>query len=385
VAHIQIAMFSTNIIDIFSLCFIALYLICFLIILLGWFKQNSNVSELLNASSTISIIIASRNEEKNLPCLIKDLEKQSYFQDKIEVIIVDDHSEIPVKNLDAVLKSPLLNLHILELSGNHSGKKSALLKGAQSSLSEVLLFTDADCRVGENWISSYLQFYEDKKPDLIIGLVDLTITRKIIEIFARLEQIALTLTGAGTALMQHATMCNGANLCVKRSTYLEVIHEFKHDTPSGDDVFLLHAIKKREKARIEVITDKKSIVRTNPPFTLRQLLHQKARWTSKSARYNDADTIILALIILLNNVMLVLSFLGFVILQNNWKIFATVILIKTITDCLVIAVGLNFFRGMWQLLLIPLFEIIYPFYVLVVVFQGAIKGFCWKDRRISTI
>ena len=39
-----------------------------------------------------SVIIAARNEEENLPALLKDLTKQSYPLDKLEVIIVNDRS-----------------------------------------------------------------------------------------------------------------------------------------------------------------------------------------------------------------------------------------------------------------------------------------------------
>ena len=39
-----------------------------------------------------SVIIAARNEEENLPALLKDLTRQSYPFDKTEVIIVNDRS-----------------------------------------------------------------------------------------------------------------------------------------------------------------------------------------------------------------------------------------------------------------------------------------------------
>ena len=39
-----------------------------------------------------SVIIAARNEEENLPDLLKDLIRQSYSFDKTEVIIVNDRS-----------------------------------------------------------------------------------------------------------------------------------------------------------------------------------------------------------------------------------------------------------------------------------------------------
>src|SRR3982751_2546102 len=44
------------------------------------------------ASVFISVIIAARNEEKNIQALLQSLEAQQYPKEYYEVIIIDDHS-----------------------------------------------------------------------------------------------------------------------------------------------------------------------------------------------------------------------------------------------------------------------------------------------------
>ena len=46
-----------------------------------------------------SVVIAARNEEENLPALLKDLIEQSYPLDKTEVIIVNDRSTDRTKEI----------------------------------------------------------------------------------------------------------------------------------------------------------------------------------------------------------------------------------------------------------------------------------------------
>ena len=41
----------------------------------------------------VSIIVAARNEEKNIGICLESLLKQNYPVDKYEIIVVDDHSE----------------------------------------------------------------------------------------------------------------------------------------------------------------------------------------------------------------------------------------------------------------------------------------------------
>ena len=40
----------------------------------------------------VSVVIAARNEEKNLPDILRDLIRQEYPIEKLEVIIVNDRS-----------------------------------------------------------------------------------------------------------------------------------------------------------------------------------------------------------------------------------------------------------------------------------------------------
>lgn len=384
-AHLQIAILFHGIFELFFYSIAILYFLVFLTIYFGWKRLKEASIDAFMPEFNASVIIAARNEEDTLPLLLNDLENQSYPAELIEVIIVDDHSYLKVKELPAIRNSRIRRLKIIELPEHLTGKKQALIKGASSSSSEVLLFTDADCKVGNNWIKSFMQLYQQKKPDLIIGLVDYSYSHSMVQHFARLEHIALTISGAGSASLGYPTLCNGANLSVKRSLYNDLAEQLKVNIPSGDDMFILHAIKKQKESSVAALYSHPSLVKTPPPSSFRQFMNQRARWTSKSTRYSDHDTLILALTVLLTNLVLISSFTYSACYNGKYSTFVGVYLIKTIADCLITGAGLNYFKGFWQIILMPVFELIYPLYMLATLVKGFTHQYTWKGRSVKSL
>ena len=68
------------------------YLAFILFIIAGLFRHNEQSIISTDQTPVVSVVIAARNEENNLPDLIQDLVNQEYPLDQLEVIIVDDRS-----------------------------------------------------------------------------------------------------------------------------------------------------------------------------------------------------------------------------------------------------------------------------------------------------
>ena len=87
----------------------------------------------------VSIIIAVRNEEKNLPAKLENLRQLDYPRDRLQIIIASDGST------DAT--ASILHEHvpyILPLVLAHSnGKASALNEAVKQATGEILVFQDA--------------------------------------------------------------------------------------------------------------------------------------------------------------------------------------------------------------------------------------------------
>ena len=116
---------------------------------LNFIESDSEVKEF------ITIIIAVKNESKNIKKLLKSLSNQSYPQKKYEIIICDDKSTDDTLKIMNTYKDKIKNLKIISINKTPSGwtnKKWALNKAISQSNGEIILQTDGDCIPEEKWI-----------------------------------------------------------------------------------------------------------------------------------------------------------------------------------------------------------------------------------------
>ncbi|SMD46405.1 Glycosyltransferase, catalytic subunit of cellulose synthase and poly-beta-1,6-N-acetylglucosamine synthase [Aquiflexum balticum DSM 16537] len=122
----------------------------------------------------VSILIPSRNEEKNLPECLASLSKLNYPLDKLQVILGDDRS---IDSTRAILEAYVdqhpetLLLDIKECDTRKmNGKANALSQMAKKATGEVLLFTDADCIVPENYVTAMVAAWQRTGAGIITGI-----------------------------------------------------------------------------------------------------------------------------------------------------------------------------------------------------------------------
>jgi hypothetical protein len=167
---------------------------------------------------------------------------------------------------------------------------------------------------------------------------------------------------AASAISGEATMCNGANLAFTREAYLDHSDNLHDEINSGDDIFLLHSLKKGNRAKILWMESPDTMVTTNSTSTYRSFLKQRSRWISKGKAYKDRYTIVLE----------ISYFIAWLIYPDLIWVFLSIIILKSIPDCLIL---LNTSRRYGKRNLMKWFlpsQLIYPFYVLSVVFYSLI-------------
>jgi cellulose synthase/poly-beta-1,6-N-acetylglucosamine synthase-like glycosyltransferase len=325
----------------------------------------------------ISVIIAIRNEEQNLPSLIKSLLAQESAGFEYEIIFINDHSTDKSIELLDMAASQHEEIMLVHLDAMQKGKKAALQVGIDKARGELLAFTDGDCSPGIKWLSTLALFYAGKnKPDLVIGLVDMK-TDSILQKVFRLEFLSLILSSSGAALSGHPMFCNGANLAVNASIFKK--YSQNKQIASGDDVFLLHWIKK-QKGKIAILKSTDHIVYTVAPKTPGSFLEQRNRWASKSFHYTDMDTVLLALLIAILNLLLVAGLIHALI--NTY--FIPIILgfsLKLMADAILFFSGKDLFDFHGFLKWLPVISLFYPFYIFITVIVAIKKPFTWKGRK----
>ena len=105
---------------------------------------------------TVSVVVAARNEEKNIARRVRDILAQDYPPEKLEIVVVSDGSSDRTVEVLAALKAS--NLKVIALPDNR-GKAIALNVGVAAAESELVIFTDAQpgydlCRPG-GWLRQW--------------------------------------------------------------------------------------------------------------------------------------------------------------------------------------------------------------------------------------
>ena len=118
----------------------------------------------------VSVVIACHNEEKNLSSVMNSIGVQDYPENLFEVIIVDDYSTDKTAKIASQFTA---TGNVLVLNNRGTGKKQALRTGILAAKADIIITTDADCSMGENWIRTIAAFYEKESPDMIICPVQL--------------------------------------------------------------------------------------------------------------------------------------------------------------------------------------------------------------------
>jgi poly-beta-1,6-N-acetyl-D-glucosamine synthase len=318
----------------------------------------------------VSVVVACRNEQKNLPDLFKCIVSQNYPEHLFEVIIVNDGSSDETSDIFHRFKA---TVQIITMNNKGVGKKQALRTGIIAAKGELIITTDADCRMEQNWIRTISAFYESKRPDMIICPVKLKSGYSFITKFQEIEFLSLQGITAGTAVSGQATMCNSANLAFTREAYLNHADNLHDEINSGDDIFFLHSLKKNKNSEVLWLESPEAQVITEPAPNLVSFLRQRSRWISKGVAYNDIHTITLGIIVFLTSILVTFYFIGWIIFPSLIMPLLTISVLKSIPDFLILMNTTNRYGKTKLMLWFLPAQLIYTVYVLSVVFFSLIS------------
>jgi cellulose synthase/poly-beta-1,6-N-acetylglucosamine synthase-like glycosyltransferase len=317
-----------------------------------------------NPGIFVSVIVACRDEEKDLPLLLSDLSRQNYPADKFELIIVDDNSSDSTYNIAAGF-TKIKNLKVLRNAGK--GKKKAIKNGIEASSGSLIATTDADCRVGNNWLKTMVSLDVENKPEMIIGPVRLENGIGFFKRFQELEFMSLQGITAGTAIAGDPVMCNGANLAFSKKAYTEYAEDLHDELVSGDDVFLLHNIKRKPCNKIMWLESTDAMITTRVPDTIFSFTRQRARWISKAGSYSDRSTQVLAIVTFVTILVQFLLLICGLFRPELLLVFAALFVLKSIPDFLILSNTLRRYNETDLMKWFVISQLVYPVYVIAVV------------------
>lgn len=332
----------------------------------------------------ISVIVAARNEEATLPALLNALKSQIYPAGNFEIIIVDDFS---TDNTQNVLK-PFLSHQVVCIQpaadAAASSKKKAIEAGVQKANGSLLVITDADCLPPPEWLSIMATFHQQNGAVFIAAPVAYTHNNSVLHLFQALDFLTLQGITAASVTAGWHSMCNGANLAYTKQAF-EAVQGFNgiDQVASGDDMLLMHKIKKAYPSSVHYLKHKAAIVRTEPMLTWKDFVRQRRRWASKTAYYDDKNVFyVLLFVYLLNLHFLVLLVALFF---NPFYLYVLVgyLFFKTAIEWPFVASVAKFYD---EKDLMPYFPLMQPLHILYTITVGLLSqlgAYQWKGRKLK--
>ncbi|MBN1128479.1 MAG: glycosyltransferase, partial [Chitinispirillaceae bacterium] len=312
---------------------------------------------------------------------------QTIAPERYEVIVVNDRSTDATAQVAAewALRYPALTVLIVDATPpGVAPKKHAVMQGIVRARNEIVVLTDADCRVPPGWLDAIDRSFT-KETGLVQGITAYVPASGMHPLFFGLQAIdflshgivAAGAIGAGMPLNSNAN-----NFAIRKKAFEEVggYGSAWAKVVSGDDDLLLQRIAASRSWRVRFMADHGGAVTTAATPTVKGVFEQRKRWGSKTVHYTARQTAFLSGIFLFYCGIVAALAIGFFI-QPFLAICGGMVGIKIVGEYLLLWPGTALF-GQENLrpYILPasLFQL--PV-VLAAVISGVFGRFSWKGER----
>ena len=242
-----------------------------------------------SVKNRVSVIIPAKDEAENLPVLFSSLEKQTY-QD-FEIILVDDRSDDStfsvMKNFQEKYPDRVKVLKNNQTFHGKNPKQMVLDIGAGGASGEILLFTDADCSVPENWVKLMSLPYNDEKVGLVFGAVTTGSGKGFLSAFQRFDHLLRYHYTAACAGLKSPTGGFGNNLSIRAKALSDIGGFADIEFSVTEDAQLIARVRDTGRWKITARSSQESTVLAKPVSTWKELAVQELRWSTGAVHAPD--------------------------------------------------------------------------------------------------
>lgn len=324
----------------------------------------------------VSVLVAARNEEVFLPLCLNSLVSQDYPRDRIEFLIIDDHStDKTVECIRSMARTDDRIHHVAAATyPNLAGKAAALHTAVQIAKGEILMVTDADCTPPSPWIRNMVGSLLESKDGMICGVT--TVSHR--DLFSGIQALDWTLmlaTAAAASEARFPITGIGNNMCILRSVYDEVGGYPGLPDSVTEDYALFRAVNQTSSWRARLLLNPYLVNFTAPVDTIQEVWQQRKRWAAGGLRAHPIVRILLS-IIFLAQLLPVISLFFFPLEALG------LLGLKAAGDAFMIRAAQKKLRVRVPFRYFPLFELVLIVYLILLPFSLVIApGISWKGRK----
>jgi cellulose synthase/poly-beta-1,6-N-acetylglucosamine synthase-like glycosyltransferase len=325
----------------------------------------------------VSVVIAARNEESNIKPCLESLANLAYPKEKLEIIIVNDHSTDRTGEIisEFIKENDFIKTIVPEIKNDSlKGKPNAISQGIEMSHGEIIFVSDADCMVPPNWIKDIVKYY-DESTGLVCGFT-YTEYGKIFYGMQSLDWLFLLTVASGSFAIKTPLSCVGNNMSFRRKAYEEVGGYRGLRFSVTEDAALLIEIANKTKWKFKLPFERNSLVLSRACSNFMDLFHQKKRWGAGGKRSPVLGFILMSAGFLISSLILALPFLNL-----SFKYILIPVISKLVLDFLFLLIPLTYFNLLKLYKFFLIFEIYFIIYVFTLPFMVYIdKSVRWKGR-----
>ncbi|HXA01810.1 MAG TPA: glycosyltransferase [Cytophagaceae bacterium] len=349
----------------------------FLTLIIIYVFRCTDVKTGYSETPFISILLAARNEEKNIHRCLEALARLNYPATHFEVLIGNDQSEDVTAALAEKFTISYPNfklIHIESQLGHAKGKANVLAQLAHQAKGEFYFITDADILVPENWIREMLSYYT---PELgTVSGLSLIDDKSILSQFQNLEWIFAFGMVKVSSEVNIPVSAVGNNMFITKEAYWST-GGYENIPFSVTEDFQLFRETLKKGWKYKTLANQQILAYSKPMESFCKVLSQRKRWMQGAVQLPLPMVIFLSLQSIFFPFILatlalyplagIVLWIMKIFLQNIFN-FIFLKRIKQKTDILIYAIPYELYSGILSVSLL--------FYFLI-------PGVKWKGRKYS--
>ncbi|MGI2902849.1 glycosyltransferase [Tolypothrix sp. VBCCA 56010] len=226
----------------------------------------------------VSVVMPIYNGEEGLPDLISCLLAQTYPKQQVEYLLVDNNSSDRTRTfLETAAENCPITIRPLsekQIQSSYAARNT----GIRAAKSEIIAFTDADCRPQHQWLEALVQPFVKQDVTIVAGEIAALPGKTLLEQYADRQD---TLSQKHTLAHKFCPYGQTANLAIRRIAF-EKVGLFRPYLTTGGDADMCWRILRENIGRLEFSPT--AIVQHRHRATLKELENQWRRY-GRSNRY----------------------------------------------------------------------------------------------------
>jgi cellulose synthase/poly-beta-1,6-N-acetylglucosamine synthase-like glycosyltransferase len=282
------------------IAYIAAYSLVHVSLFVGLLRERAREKRLVRydrevAASLVSVIVPVRNEEELLPILLDGLKAQTWPE--IEYLFIDDGStDSSLVLLEDFKRQCGFFVHIIKMQeysengitpADHKKRDGGFINRKQQALGraiavaqgDILLFTDADCEVGPDWVRSMVQNMNVENTGVVLGPVyKKSALHGMLYDFQCFDHLVRGMYVAAAAGLGAGAGGFGNNIAVRKKALEEAGGYASVPQSVTEDAAMLSLIRKKTRYQVHAAYDAATHVSTRCETSWGRLITQTLRW-----------------------------------------------------------------------------------------------------------